>query len=75
MRVKRVSANTNLLALLYPLTEGNPFFVEEVLTSLVSWGELRADEGNWQRKARPEREEKLCLFRFVSNGSYNTWCR
>jgi len=47
---------TDLLALLYPLTEGNPFFVEEVLTSLVSRGELRADEGNWQRKARPERE-------------------
>ncbi len=64
MRVKRVSANTNLLALLYPLTEGNPFFVEEVLTSRVSWRELRADEGNWQRKARPEREAvpvPLCI--------------
>ena len=40
----------DLLALIYPLTEGNPFFVEEVLTSLVSHGELLSDDGVWQRK-------------------------
>src|SRR5258708_34398747 len=40
----------NLLDLIYPLTEGNPFFVEEVLTSLVSRGELLSDNGVWQHK-------------------------
>src|SRR5579859_1351657 len=30
----------DMLERIYPLTEGNPFFVEEVLTSLVSHGEL-----------------------------------
>ena len=44
----------HLLELIYPLTEGNPFFVEEVLTSLVSRGELLSDEGAWHRKPHPE---------------------
>ena len=44
----------NLLDLIYPLTEGNPFFVEEVLTSLVSRGELLSRDGVWQRKPHPD---------------------
>ena len=44
----------NLLHLIYPLTEGNPFFVEEVFTSLVSRGELLSDDGGWQRKPHPD---------------------
>src|SRR2546423_8952799 len=44
----------NLLDLIYPLTEGNPFFVEEFLTSLVSRGELLSDDGVWQRKPHPD---------------------
>src|SRR5437763_1779226 len=45
---------TNLLDLIYPLTEGNPFFVEEVLTSLVSRGVLLSDDGVWQCKLHPD---------------------
>jgi predicted ATPase len=41
---------TDLLDLIYPLTEGNPFFVEEVLTSFVSGGELLSENGARQRK-------------------------
>jgi DNA-binding CsgD family transcriptional regulator len=37
-----------LLDLLYPLTEGNPFFVEEVLTSLIASGALVCTAGSWQ---------------------------
>jgi DNA-binding CsgD family transcriptional regulator len=44
----------SLLNLVYPLTEGNPFFVEEVLTSLISRGELLPDNGAWQRKPLPD---------------------
>jgi tetratricopeptide (TPR) repeat protein len=43
--------NANLLDTIYPLTEGNPFFVEEVLTSLVSTGELLSHGGFWERKS------------------------
>jgi predicted ATPase len=34
----------DVLERIYPLTEGNPFFVEEVLTSLVVGGELLSDD-------------------------------
>ncbi len=44
----------DLLDLIYPLTEGNPFFVEEVLTSLVSRGELLSHDGVWQHKPHPD---------------------
>ena len=45
-----VSEQAELLELIYPLTEGNPFFVEELLTSLVSRGDLWSDDGTWRRK-------------------------
>src|SRR5581483_91460 len=52
----------------YPLTEGNPFFVEEILTSFVSRGELWSDEGIWQRKPHPEtRSEQLSVPRSVQD--------
>src|SRR6266516_86270 len=35
---------------LYALTEGNPFFIEEILTSLVAAGELSYVNGRWERK-------------------------
>jgi predicted ATPase len=35
---------------LYALTEGNPFFVEELLTSLLSVGDLVDAHGRWNRK-------------------------
>jgi DNA-binding CsgD family transcriptional regulator/tetratricopeptide (TPR) repeat protein len=35
---------------LYGLTEGNPFFVEEVLKSLIAAGEIFYANGRWERK-------------------------
>jgi DNA-binding NarL/FixJ family response regulator len=38
------------LATLMTLTDGNPFFVEEVLASLVAAGDIVAVPGGWERK-------------------------
>src|SRR6266849_855885 len=38
-----------LVESIYVLTEGNPFFIEEVLKSLLAMGELRSDDGVWER--------------------------
>ena len=48
----------SLLDLIYPLTGGNPFFVEEVLTSLVSRGELVSDDSGWHYRAHPDQRSK-----------------
>ena len=56
----------SLLDLIYPLTEGNPFFVEEVLTSLVSRGELVSDDSGWHYMPHPDRRsERLPVPRSV----------
>ncbi|MBA2288431.1 MAG: AAA family ATPase [Ktedonobacteraceae bacterium] len=34
---------------IYELTEGNPFFIEEVLKSLIATGEIINREGSWER--------------------------
>jgi tetratricopeptide (TPR) repeat protein len=44
---------TELLDPIYTLTEGNPFFVEEMVTALTATGDLLYAEGTWQRKAAP----------------------
>jgi DNA-binding CsgD family transcriptional regulator len=38
------------LDLLYPLTEGNPFFLEEVLKALIAAGEIYYTKERWERK-------------------------
>jgi DNA-binding CsgD family transcriptional regulator/TPR repeat protein len=45
------ATRSELLDTLYPLTEGNPFFVEEVLTSLRAAGGIFYTEGTWRSKA------------------------
>ncbi|GAC1434818.1 MAG: hypothetical protein NVS4B1_33260 [Ktedonobacteraceae bacterium] len=47
-----VQADT--LDTIYTLTEGNPFFVEETLKSLVTNGEIFFVNGTWQRKPLQE---------------------
>lgn len=42
------SVQVDLLEMVYALTEGTPFFIEEVLKSLVTTGELMAVEGRWE---------------------------
>jgi tetratricopeptide (TPR) repeat protein len=44
---KRYSSHLDLLASLYTLTEGNPFFIEEILKSLIAGGELVFTDGRW----------------------------
>ena len=39
-----------LLDPIYTLTDGNPFFVEEILTSLIASGEMYYANGSWERK-------------------------
>jgi len=42
------SISTELLESIYTLTEGNPFFVEEMLKSLITTGELQYADGKWE---------------------------
>ena len=42
------------LEAIYSLTEGNPFFVEEVLKSLVAAGQIFYTDGGWERKSLEE---------------------
>lgn len=41
--------STGLLESIYALTEGNPFFIEEMLKSLLITGEITNHEGIWER--------------------------
>ncbi len=41
---------TDFLQALSELTEGNPFFLEEVLTSLIAAGDIFYRDGRWDRK-------------------------
>ncbi|HET9921765.1 MAG TPA: AAA family ATPase, partial [Ktedonobacteraceae bacterium] len=43
-----------LLDVLYTLTEGNPFFVEETLSSLIAAGDIFYTQGYWNRTSRRE---------------------
>jgi DNA-binding CsgD family transcriptional regulator/tetratricopeptide (TPR) repeat protein len=44
--------DADFLQAIYRLTEGNPFFIEEILKSLVTSGELVQIDGRWERKSR-----------------------
>jgi DNA-binding NarL/FixJ family response regulator len=44
------SVKTEFIDLLYPLTEGNPFFLEEVLKALIATRDIFYTEGRWERK-------------------------
>src|SRR6266487_3053219 len=39
-----------LLDAMYTLTEGNPFFIEELLKSLIETGDIFYEHGRWERK-------------------------
>lgn len=51
------SPRSEFLDTLYALTEGNPFFIEEVLKSLISAGDIYQVSGEWTRK--PLRELQI----------------
>ena len=43
-------ARAEFLDAIYTLTEGNPFYVEELLKSLVAAGDIFYADGAWERK-------------------------
>jgi DNA-binding CsgD family transcriptional regulator/predicted negative regulator of RcsB-dependent stress response len=45
-----LSFQRELLDQIYTLTEGNPFFVEEMLKSLITTGHLAYEDGVWKQK-------------------------
>jgi DNA-binding CsgD family transcriptional regulator/tetratricopeptide (TPR) repeat protein len=48
------SAHLELTDTIYTLTEGNPFFVEELLKSLISAGDIFYVDEHWERKPLSE---------------------
>jgi DNA-binding CsgD family transcriptional regulator len=48
------SAHLELPDPIYTLTEGNPFFVEELLKSLITAGDIFYVDGHWERKSLSE---------------------
>jgi DNA-binding NarL/FixJ family response regulator/Tfp pilus assembly protein PilF len=48
---------TELLETVYTLTEGNPFFVEEMLKSLITTGELQFADGKWEFRSEKRDSE------------------
>jgi DNA-binding CsgD family transcriptional regulator/tetratricopeptide (TPR) repeat protein len=55
-----------LLDTLYTLTEGNPFFVEETLTSLIAAGDIFYVQGYWNRAS----QRAIHVPRSVQDGVY-----
>jgi tetratricopeptide (TPR) repeat protein len=47
---KRYPIHRDLFDSLYTLTEGNPFFIEEILKSLIATGELVSVDGRWDNR-------------------------
>jgi predicted ATPase/DNA-binding NarL/FixJ family response regulator len=43
------STHTGLLESIYELTDGNPFYIEEMLKSLIASGEIAPRNGAWER--------------------------
>lgn len=44
------SVSEEFYSAIYKETEGNPFFIEEVVKSLIEDGQIYREEGRWQRK-------------------------
>jgi DNA-binding CsgD family transcriptional regulator len=42
--------STQFLDAIFPLTEGNPFFIEEILKALIAGGDIFYVDGTWDRK-------------------------
>jgi tetratricopeptide (TPR) repeat protein len=52
-----VEVSAELAGAIYGETEGNPFFIEEVVKSLVEEGKIYREEGRWQRQLTVEELE------------------
>ncbi|MCB0195959.1 MAG: DUF2791 family P-loop domain-containing protein [Anaerolineae bacterium] len=47
---QRQALSAEFLEAIYTLTDGNPFFTEEIFTSMIAAGEIYCIKGRWQRK-------------------------
>jgi predicted ATPase len=47
---QRQTLSAEFLKAIYSLTDGNPFFTEEIFTSLIASGDIYFTEGHWRRK-------------------------
>jgi DNA-binding CsgD family transcriptional regulator/tetratricopeptide (TPR) repeat protein len=61
--------DADLLDTLFLLSEGNPFFVEELLKSLIATGELQSVEGRWVRRAE---QRAACSGAFIPRSVQET---
>ncbi len=50
----QISIMTEMAEPIYRETEGNPFFVEEVVKALIEQGQIYREAGRWERKAIAE---------------------
>ena len=46
----KVPVNKEFLDTIFPLTEGNPFFIEEILKALITEGDIFYADGTWDQK-------------------------
>ena len=46
------AVSADFIAAVYTLTEGNPFFIEEMLKSLIASGEVIYNDGKWEPRSR-----------------------
>jgi len=63
------SIPTEILESIYTLTEGNPFFVEEMLKSLITTGELQYVDGKWVFRSE---ERDSDAFSFIPRSVHDT---
>jgi DNA-binding CsgD family transcriptional regulator/tetratricopeptide (TPR) repeat protein len=64
------SRQIELPDLLYTLTDGNPFFVEEILKSLIVAGEIFYKDGTWDRRPLNELHIPRSLHNAVQQRTY-----
>ncbi len=54
MLLQQAQVSSEFAEAIYHETEGNPFFVEEVVKSLIEQGQIYREDDTWQRKAVAE---------------------
>jgi predicted ATPase len=64
-------ARADFLDLIGTLSEGNPFFIEEILSALIARGEIFLEGGQWERKPLPELHVPRTVWEAVQQRSAN----
>ena len=56
------TVSADFVTAIYTATEGNPFFIEEMLKSLVASGEITYGDGKWERVSRESEARRGASF-------------